>query len=270
MSSEGPLQISKSYRYKNARDSFCQRIEDGTCTWYGRGMGHANDFSFNARIAWNTGLVSSPFACTRMIDNILNEITLQLLSTEASTRKLEEAQSYFPTTSTETDGNSAISVTINLEDDTEDDSGSESYCTAPELEEVIAVCNLWPEMPKQPLAQELQVEQNPWASRSTASLLDKRRGVVPSTSRQKPQHQPGPWVVRVPTANSMTDSEVVSNVDLEDDAEDDSGSDSNGMAREEVEAVYDLWREKPEQPTLGRQHLGIKPSFFNYEFVPRT
>jgi len=157
-------------RYKEARDSFCQKIEDGDCTWYGKGMEHANDFSFCARIAWSTGL---------------------FLSTEASTRKLEEAQSYFPTTSTEADSNGATGISVNLEDDTEDDSGSdsESYCTAPEDSELIAVYNLWREMPKQSLAEE--VEQNPCqrASRSIASPLDKRRGVAPSTSRQKPQYQ---------------------------------------------------------------------------------
>ena len=178
--------------YKDARDSFRQRIEDGSCTWYGKGIGLANEFSFYARIAWTAGLVSLHPTCTRMIvDNIQNETTLQSLSTEASTRK---AQTYLrPTVSgalahwqpgpwvaraplatsvtTRSTSCNHNALSVNLEDDTEDDSGSDSNSMAPE--EVEAVYNIWRQIPE---------EKSPWAS--TASLLDKLRGVI---TRQKPQ-----------------------------------------------------------------------------------
>ena len=63
-SSEAPLLIIFN-SYKDARDSFRQRIEDGTCTWYGKGKGHADDFSAYARDAWDTGLVSYPLLAPR-------------------------------------------------------------------------------------------------------------------------------------------------------------------------------------------------------------
>ena len=122
-----------------------------------------------------------------MIENRQNEINLQRLSTEASTRKAEsylpnneqpsavqvpatsslpnepEPSSSFQVLYSELEADNDLSV--NLEDDTlaEDDSND----MAPK--EVQAVYNLWRQIPE---------EQSPWAS--TASLREKLRlrGVI--------------------------------------------------------------------------------------------
>jgi len=139
--------------YMKARDLLCQKIEDGSCTWYGRGMGHANKFCFYARDAWGKGLLISIEASAR-------EVRLgSFLPRRTQPEPGPSVVVRVPTASSVTDSSSeVVSSNVNLEDDEEDDSGSDSNSImAPE--EVEAVYYLW-HTSEMPLAEQPeQLEQ---------------------------------------------------------------------------------------------------------------
>lgn len=150
-----------------------------------------------------------------MIENKRIEITLQLLSTEASTRL---AQSYLP-------NNAQPSVMVPTTRTSLFNKGKSRQASS--------------------LSEESSLENGPHSKKSLDTA--KSSESEPSTSDLKsypPNEMPSS---SLPPIYSEAVNNGAISVNSGDDTEDYSGSDSN-MTPEEVEAVYDLWRQMPEQP----------------------
>ena len=164
-----------------------------------------------------------------MIDNMQNEITLQYLSTEASTRR---AQSYLPINAAE------VSTTNTSESLL---SKGKSLPQASSLSEV------------SPLTNEPHSIDTASAKSSEPST-----GMSDSSSR--------PPSTSLPPLYSEAVSSGATRVNSEDDMEDDSGSDSetnNTALEREVEALYNLWRQMPDSAEEQSQGLGVNSSLLD-------
>lgn len=176
--------------------------------------------------------MSLPSASTRMtIDNIQNEITLQYLSTEASTRRASESYSSSP-------NNSQPSVVrVPTTSSSPLDKGkSRQSSSLSEVSEESQLMN--------------HDEPHSISSLDTAASLEPgpSTGVMMSDSSSCLTNELPPSTSLPPLYSEAANIGAI-NVSSEDDSEDDSGSDSesNNLAPEEVEAVYNFWRQLPEE-----------------------
>jgi len=79
--------------YMKERDSLRQRIEDGTCTWYGKGKEHVNGFSLHARETWENGVQLSTDASKRRARSYLPKNAAQVPTTNTSESPLNKGES---------------------------------------------------------------------------------------------------------------------------------------------------------------------------------
>lgn len=181
--------------------------------WYGKGKAHADKFAFYARNTWEIGMVSVLSACTRLIDNIKNEITLQLLSTEASERKARLCLS--------NTGNVQPSVQVP---------------TTPSA----SLLNKGKSRQLSSLSEESPLQNGSHSMKSLDTEPEKSSG--PSTSDASGcllNELPSSESSHLPLYSEADISDAIS-VNLEDDTEGDLGSDLNSIAPEKVRAKYNL------------------------------
>ena len=160
-----------------------------------------------------------------MLEIIQNENTLQLLSTEASTRK---AQSYLPNNAQP----SVVEVTVPSSSTSLLNKGKSTHASI--------------------LSEEPPLENGPHSKKTLQFDTGKssESDSDPSTSYSSsclPKELPSS---SLPPLYSEAVGNGAISVNLEDDTEDNLDSDSiysNNMTPEEVEAVYNLWRQMPEE-----------------------
>lgn len=188
-----------------------------------------------------------------MIDNIRNEITLQSLSTEASSRK---AQSYFannvqpsveqmPTTSTSLVNKGKSRQTSSLSEESPLKNGLHSKKSLDTAKSSVPSTS-----------DSSSCLPNELPSSSLPTLYSEaviNKGAMSLNSEDDSEDD---------SADSDSDTIAPKSKDLEKDiTEDDSDSDSNSMTSEEVGFVYDLWRRIPEEKSAWASMASLRDEF---------